>query len=87
MINVFKDYEKYLTPDNPDLMINNVSAGFNKEAFLKQQSSSNIVFFEGFFGSRAWTTFLEEKLFTESEEAAFQMQFFDEKIQEKINEG
>lgn len=30
MINIFKDYEKYLKPDNPELQINNVSAGFDK---------------------------------------------------------
>jgi len=67
MINIFKDYESCLHPEHEECSINNVTAGFDKEKFLKLQGTANRIFFEGFFGSRAWTTFLEEKMYTETE--------------------
>jgi hypothetical protein len=73
MVGIFRDYESCLQPDHPECSITNVSAGFDKEKFYKIQGKVNRTFFEGFFGSRAWTTFLEEKLYTETEAAAFQI--------------
>lgn len=86
MLHLFKDYESYLADLEDADLIYDVTKAFNVEKFIKKHDNSSHFFYSQFFESKAWITFLEEKILTETEEAAFQIQYFDEKLIKKSND-